>query len=157
MGAMIKLKPLLASLVISLGMGGLSALLTQNAMEQYGGLRQPPLSPPGWLFPAVWFVLFVLMGVAAYLVWMRDSTGRNGALALYGAQLVFNFFWTLIFFNLQNYALAFFWLLALWLLILLTTLQFFKETTAAGWLLVPYLAWVTFAGYLNAGVWLLNP
>lgn len=157
MGAMIKLKPLLASLVISLGMGGLSALLTQNAMEQYGGLRQPPLSPPGWLFPAVWFVLFVLMGVAAYLVWMRDSTGRNGALILYGAQLVFNFFWTLIFFNLQNYALAFFWLLALWLLILLTTLQFFKETTAAGWLLVPYLAWVAFAGYLNAGVWLLNP
>lgn len=154
---MIKLKPLLASLVISLGMGGLSALLTQNAMEQYGGLRQPPLSPPGWLFPAVWFVLFVLMGIAAYLVWMRDSTGRNGALILYGAQLVFNFFWTLIFFNLQNYALAFFWLLALWLLILLTTLQFFKETTAAGWLLVPYLAWVTFAGYLNAGVWLLNP
>ena len=67
------------------------------------------------------------------------------------------FFWTLIFFNLQNYALAFFWLLALWLLILLTTLQFFKETTAAGWLLVPYLAWVAFAGYLNAGVWLLNP
>ena len=123
---MIKLKPLLASLVISLGMGGLSALLTQNAMEQYGGLRQPPLSPPGWLFPAVWFVLFVLMGVAAYLVWMRDSTGRNGALILYGAQLVFNFFWTLIFFNLQNYALAFFWLLALWLLILLTTLQFFN-------------------------------
>ena len=154
---MIKLKPLLASLVISLGMGGLSALLTQNAMEQYGGLRQPPLSPPGWLFPAVWFVLFVLMGVAAYLVWMRDSTGRNGALILYGAQLVFNFFWTLIFFNLQNYALAFFWLLALWLLILLTTLQFFKETSAAGWLLVPYLAWVAFAGYLNAGVWLLNP
>ena len=157
MGAMIKLKPLLASLVISLGMGGLSALLTQNAMEQYSGLRQPPLSPPGWLFPAVWFVLFVLMGMAAYLVWMRDSTGRNGALILYGAQLVFNFFWTLIFFNLQNYALAFFWLLALWLLILLTTLQFFKETPAAGWLLVPYLAWVTFAGYLNAGVWLLNP
>ena len=120
-------------------------------------MRQPPLSPPGWLFPAVWFVLFVLMGMAAYLVWMRDSTGRNGALILYGAQLVFNFFWTLIFFNLQNYALAFFWLLALWLLILLTTLQFFKETPAAGWLLVPYLAWVTFAGYLNAGVWLLNP
>ena len=153
---MIKLKPLLASLVISLGMGGLSALLTQNAMEQYGGLRQPPLSPPGWLFPAIWFVLFVLMGVAAYLVWMRDSTGRNGALILYGAQLVFNFFWTLIFFNLQNYALAFFWLLALWLLILLCTLRFFKEVPAAGWLMVPYLVWVAFAGYLNAGVWLLN-
>ena len=87
---------------------------------------------------------------------MRDSTGRNGALALYALQLVFNFFWSLIFFNLQNYALAFFWLAALWLLILLTTLRFFKETPAAGWLMVPYLIWVAFAGYLNAGVWLLN-
>ena len=154
---MIKLKPLLISLVISLGVGGLSALLTQGSMEQYRNLKQPPLSPPGWVFPVVWTVLFVLMGIAAYLVWMRDSTGRNDALALYGAQLFFNFFWTLIFFNLQNYALAFFWLLALWLLILLCTLRFFKEVPAAGWLMVPYLVWVAFAGYLNAGVWLLNP
>lgn len=154
---MIKLKPLLISLVISLGVGGLPALLTQGSMEQYRNLKQPPLSPPGWVFPVVWTVLFVLMGIAAYLVWMRDSTGRNGTLALYGAQLFFNFFWTLIFFNLQNYALAFFWLLALWLLILLCTLRFFKEVPAAGWLMVPYLVWVAFAGYLNAGVWLLNP
>ena len=154
---MVKLKPLLISLAISLGVGGLSALLTQGSMEQYGNLKQPPLSPPGWVFPVVWTVLFVLMGIAAYLVWMRDSTGRNGALALYGAQLFFNFFWTLIFFNLQNYALAFFWLLALWLLILLCTLRFFKEVPAAGWLMVPDLVWVAFAGYLNAGVWVLNP
>ena len=154
---MVKLKPLLISLAISLGVGGLSALLTQGSMEQYGNLKQPPLSPPGWVFPVVWTVLFVLMGIAAYLVWMRDSTGMNGALALYGAQLFFNFFWTLIFFNLQNYALAFFWLLALWLLILLCTLRFFNEVPAAGWLMVPYLVWVAFAGYLNAGVWVLNP
>ena len=91
---MVKLKPLLISLAISLGVGGLSALLTQGSMEQYGNLKQPPLSPPGWVFPVVWTVLFVLMGIAAYLVWMRDSTGRNGALALYGAQLFFNFFWS---------------------------------------------------------------
>ena len=156
MGTMIKLKPLLVNLVISLGVGGLSALLTRNSMELYGSLNQPPLSPPGWVFPVVWTILFALMGIAAYLVWMRDSTGRNGALALYALQLVFNFFWSLIFFNLQNYAFAFFWLAALWLLILLTTLRFFKETPAAGWLIVPYLIWVAFAGYLNAGVWLLN-
>ena len=154
---MIKLKPLLVSLLISLGIGGLSALLTRGSMEHYVSLNQPPLSPPGWVFPVVWSILFAMMGIAAYLVWMRDSTGRNGALALYGAQLVFNFIWPLLFFNLQNYALAFFWLLALWVLILLTTLRFFKETPAAGWLMIPYLAWVTFAGYLNAGVWLLNP
>ncbi|HIW22291.1 MAG: TspO/MBR family protein [Acutalibacter sp.] len=153
---MIKLKPLAVSLFIALGTGGLSALLTQGAMERYRELEQPPLSPPGWVFPVVWSALFVLMGIAAYLVWMRDSTGRNGALALYGLQLALNFCWTLIFFNLQNHALAFFWLLLLWLVILLCTLRFFKETPAAGWLMVPYLIWVAFAGYLNAGVWLLN-
>ena len=155
--SMIKLKPLLLSLLISLGVGGLSALLTKDSMEQYGALKQPPLSPPGWLFPVVWSILFLLMGIAAYRVWMEDGTGRNGALILYGIQLSFNFFWTLIFFNMGNYALAFFWLLALWILILLTTLRFFKEDTIAGWLMVPYLLWVAFAGYLNAGVWLLNP
>ena len=154
---MIKLKPLAVSLFIALGTGGFSALLTQGAMERYRELEQPPLSPPGWVFPVVWSALFVLMGVAAYLVWMRDSTGRNGALALYALQLALNFVWPLLFFNLQNYALAFFWLLLLWLFLLVTTLRFFKETPAAGWLLVPYLLWVTFAAYLNGGVWLLNP
>lgn len=153
---MIKLKPLIVSLFISLGVGGLSALLTRGSMETYRALKQPPLSPPGWVFPVVWTVLFALMGIAAYLVWMQDGPGRSGALALYGAQLIFNFFWTLIFFNLGNYALAFFWLAALWVLILLCTLSFFKEDARAGWMMVPYLVWVAFAGYLNAGVWLLN-
>ena len=153
---MIKLRPLLANLLIPLAVGGFSALLTMDSMEVYQNLNQPPLSPPGWLFPVVWTILFVLMGIAAYLVWMRDSTGRNGALFLYGIQLAMNFGWSLIFFNAQNYMLAFFWLVALWVLILLTTISFFKETKAAGWLMIPYLLWVAFAGYLNAGVWLLN-
>lgn len=153
---MIKLRPLLANLLIPLAVGGFSAFLTMDSMEIYQNLNQPPLSPPGWLFPVVWTILFVLMGVAAYLVWMRDSTGRNGALFLYGLQLALNFGWTLIFFNARNYLLAFFWLVALWVLILLTTIRFFKEKKAAGWLMIPYLLWVAFAGYLNAGVWLLN-
>lgn len=153
---MIKLKPLLINLFFPLAAGGLAALLTKDSMAVYGALKQPPLSPPGWLFPVVWTVLYILMGVAAYLVWMRDSTGRNGALALYALQLVFNFTWTLIFFNLQNYGLAFLWILVLWALVLLTTIRFFKETKAAGWLMIPYLLWVTFAAYLNAGVWLFN-
>ena len=153
---MIQLKPLLISLAISLGVGGLSALFTKGSMEQYASLEQPPLSPPGWLFPVVWTVLFLLMGIAAYLVWMEAGRDRRSALMLYGAQLVMNFFWTLIFFNWRNYGLAFFWLLALWVLILLCTLRFFKEKPAAGWMMVPYLVWVAFAGYLNAGVWLLN-
>ncbi len=153
---MLKWKPLLLNLFLPLAVGGLSAFLTKDNMSVYQKLRQPPLSPPGWLFPIVWTILFLLMGIAAYLVWVRDSTGRNGALLFYALQLVFNFVWMLIFFNAQNYSLAFFWLLALWVLILITTIRFFKESKAAGWLMIPYLLWVAFAGYLNAGIWFLN-
>ena len=153
---MIKLKPLLLSLLISLGTGGLAALFTGNSMEFYQSLKQPPLSPPGWVFPLAWTILYSLMGVAAYLVWMRDSTGRNGALFFYGLQLIFNFVWPLLFFNARAYLASLIWLLLLWVLILITTARFFQETKAAGWLMLPYLLWVAFAGYLNAGVWLLN-
>lgn len=153
---MIRWKALLINLFLPLTVGGISAFLTSDSMEVYGTLRQPPLSPPGWLFPIVWSILFLLMGIAAYLVWVRDSTGRNGALLFYGLQLAMNFGWTLVFFNLQNYGLALLWLIVLWVLILITTVRFFKESKAAGWLMLPYLLWVTFAGYLNAGVWLLN-
>ena len=153
---MIRWKPFLINLLLPLAVGGLSAFLTADSMEVYQALRQPPLSPPGWLFPIVWTILYVLMGIAAYLVWVRDSTGRNGALLFYGLQLAFNFVWTLIFFNLQNHGLALLWILILWVLILITTVRFFRETKAAGWLMVPYLLWVSFAVYLNAGVWLLN-
>ena len=153
---MIKLKPLLLSLLISLGTGGLAALFTGNSMEFYQSLKQPPLSPPGWVFPLAWTILYSLMGVAAYLVWMRDSTGRHGALFFYGLQLIFNFVWPLLFFNARAYLASLIWLLLLWVLILITTARFFQETKAAGWLMIPYLLWVAFAGYLNAGVWLLN-
>ena len=153
---MIKLKPLLLSLLISLGTGGLAALFTGNSMEFYQSLKQPPLSPPGWVFPLAWTILYSLMGVAAYLVWMRDSTGRNGALFFYGLQLIFNFVWPLLFFNARAYLASLIGLLLLWVLILITTARFFQETKAAGWLMIPYLLWVAFAGYLNAGVWLLN-
>ena len=153
---MIKLKPLLLSLLISLGTGGLAALFTGNSMEFYQSLKQPPLSPPGWVFPLAWTILYSLLGVAAYLVWMRDSTGRNGALFFYGLQLIFNFVWPLLFFNARAYLASLIWLLLLWVLILITTARFFQETKAAGWLMIPYLLWVAFAGYLNAGVWLLN-
>ena len=125
-------------------------------MEFYQSLKQPPLSPPGWVFPLAWTILYSLVGVAAYLVWMRDSTGRNGALFFYGLQLIFNFVWPLLFFNARAYLASLIWLLLLWVLILITTARFFQETKAAGWLMIPYLLWVAFAGYLNAGVWLLN-
>lgn len=153
---MIKWKPLLISLLISLGIGGLSAFLTKDSMETYKTLKQPPLAPPGWVFPVVWTILFILMGIAAYLVWVKNDPDRDAALLWYAAQLVFNFCWTLLFFNAQWYGIALLWLLILWALILITTIKFYRTTPIAGWLMLPYLIWVTFAAYLNAGVWYLN-
>lgn len=153
---MVKIKPLVISLAISLGVGGLSALLTKDAMKEFAQLEQPPLSPPGWVFPVVWTVLFILMGVAAYLVWIENSPDKNGAMWLYGVQLAFNFLWTIIFFNTERRGFALIWLVILWFLILATILRFRKESKTAWKLLIPYILWVTFAGYLNAGVWYLN-
>ena len=154
---MIKWKPLIVSLAVSLGVGGLSAILTRSEMAVYEALNQPPLSPPGWVFGVVWTILFTLMGIAAYLAWQADAGNqRRRAIRFYAAQLAFNFVWTLIFFNARLFGLALIWLVILWVLILLTTVQFYRLRPAAGWLMLPYLLWVTFAGYLNAGVWLLN-
>ena len=152
----VKLKPLVISLAVSLGTGGLSALLTRDAMKEFATLDQPPLSPPGWLFPVVWTVLFILMGIAAYLIWVENASDRKTALWLYGVQLAFNFLWTIIFFNTERRGFALGWLVILWVLILVTTVRFWKQSPTAGKLLIPYILWVTFAGYLNAGVWYLN-
>lgn len=153
---MIRKKPLIVSLLISLGVGGLSALLTREGMKVYDLALQPPLSPPDWVFGVVWTVLYVLMGIAACRVWITDSDERGGALGLYAAQLLFNFVWSLIFFNARRYGFALLWLAALWVLILLTARRFSRLDRTAGRLMIPYLVWVTFALYLNTGVWLLN-
>lgn len=153
---MIKLKPLVISLLLSLGIGGLSALLTMNSMDIYSELVVPPLSPPSILFPIVWTILFVLMGISAYLIYMSDSPDKKSALTIYAIQLVFNFMWTIIFFNLQMYLFAFIWLLILWLLILVMVIYFYKIDKKAALLQIPYLLWVAFAGYLNFMIYLLN-
>lgn len=151
-------KLLIICLAIPLVVGGVAALLTGDGMESFEALNQPPLSPPGWLFPVVWTVLYALMGVASYLA-VTSGAPQNAvsrALRAYGIQLAFNFFWPLLFFRLEMYLFSFIWLIALWLLILLTALRFRRLSAAAGWLLVPYLLWVTFAAYLNLGIYLLN-
>ena len=151
-------KYLILFLAIPLAVGGLSAFLTRDGMEQFQKLNKPPLTPPGWLFPVVWTVLFLLMGLASYLVWKSDAPRHTvrSALTLYGVQLGFNFFWSILFFNMERYLFAFFWLVALWVLILATTLRFYRLSKTAGYLMVPYLVWVAFAGYLNYGVYLMN-
>lgn len=152
----IQWKTLIICILIPLAVGGLSALLTKNGMEAFNAANKPPLTPPNWLFPVVWSILFVLMGIASYLVYTADAPSRT-ALSVYALQLVFNFFWSIFFFNMQWYLFALVWLVVLWFLILLTTLLFRKSSKAASYLMIPYLLWVAFAGYLNLGVYLLNP
>ena len=140
---------------IPLAVGILSALLTRNSMESFQLLNKPPLSPPGWLFPIVWTILYILMGFASYLLLISEKPNKT-ALTVYGIQLVFNFFWSIFFFRLELCFFAFIWLILLWLLILKTISLFLEISKTAGYLLIPYLIWVTFAGYLNLTICLLN-
>jgi len=148
----------LGSIAIPLAVGGLAALLTRNGMEQFEMIEKPPLTPPGWVFPVAWTILYILMGIAAAQVRESDAAPaeKRCALTFYGAQLAANFLWSIIFFGFRAYIVAFVWLIVLWGLIFVTWRKFRNIRPSAGWLLVPYLAWVTFAGYLNLGVAWLN-
>lgn len=152
----LKWKPLLISILIPLAVGGLSAVVSMDAMSDFALINKPPLSPPAWVFPVAWTILYVLMGIASYIIWQSKDKGRYLALKFYSAQLFFNFFWSYIFFNLQNYLFAFIWIIILWLLIIVTTVLFYRINKTAGYLLIPYLVWVTFAAYLNLAIYLIN-
>ena len=138
--------------------GALSGFLTREGAALYSkSVNKPPLSPPPAVFPVVWGLLFVLMGVGGARVWLSPaSDARTRALRVYALQLAFNFFWSIIFFNLQSYGFALVWLAALWGLILWMISAFSRVDPLAAKLQVPYLLWVTFAAYLNLGTWLLN-
>ena len=145
-------------IIFTEAVGGLSGWLTRDGTELYKAmLEKPPLSPPGIVFPIVWTVLFALMGIGAARIYMTpESSVRSQSLCLFLIQLAFNFFWSILFFNLQSFGLALIWLIVLWLLILRMTLSFRKIDSLAAGLQIPYLIWVAFAAYLNLGVWLLN-
>lgn len=151
-------KILVICLVIPLAVGGLSALVSGGGMGDYMQLNQPPLSPPGWVFPIVWTILYLLMGYASYRVVTADASReeKRQALLVYGAQLLVNFLWSPIFFGLELRLTAFFVLVILWILVYITMRQFTKIDERAGDLLLPYILWITFAGYLNIGTFLLN-
>lgn len=153
----IQWKQLIICIVIPLLVGGVSALLSFSGMSGFENLIKPPLSPPGWLFPIVWTILYILMGIASYLVFKSNLVYRKkSALTVYGIQLFFNFFWSIIFFGFDMYWFAFIWLVVLYVLIIINIVLFYNINRAAGWLLIPYLCWVTFAGYLNFAIALLN-
>ena len=138
--------------------GGLSGWLTREGSRFFSqSVAQPPLSPPALVFPIVWALLYALMGISAARVYLTaPSPERSKSLNLYIVQLVMNFFWSLIFFNAQAYGFAFVWLLLLWTLVLVMILQFRRADPPAAKIQVPYLIWLTFAAYLNLGVWYLN-
>lgn len=146
-------------IALALGVGLLSGYLTRAGMAAYAEmLQKPPLSPPGWVFGVVWTILYALMGISAARIYAAPATlARSRGLNFFIAQLIINFFWSPIFFNAQAYGLALVWLLLLWVLVLLMILQFRKVDKTAARLQIPYLLWLTFAAYLNYGVWQLNP
>lgn len=149
---------LLKCIAIPLLVGGLASLLSGGGMEMFASLNKPPLSPPGWLFPIVWTILYILMGISSYLIIVSDAEEKEKyeALVLYGYQLVVNFLWPTFFFNFRWYLFSLAWLILLWVLVLLMIEKFWGIDKRAAWLNVPYLVWLTFAAYLNAGIWWLN-
>ncbi|MDO4608857.1 MAG: TspO/MBR family protein [Clostridia bacterium] len=152
------LKKLIISLAIPLAVGGLSAFITRDAQNIYSTINNPPLSPPGWLFPVVWSILYFLMGVSLYLVWNSDTQyqDKKSAIIFWGVQLALNFIWSPIFFISKNFLLAFIVLLALWVCTLIMIIKFYAISKPAGLLQIPYLIWLTFAGYLNLAIYILN-
>lgn len=149
---------LLAGIALAEGVGLLSALFTGEIGSVYRALRLPPFSPPGWVFPVAWSLLYALMGIAAGLVFLNngDRRAREQALLYFGVQLAVNFSWTIIFFRFQSFWPAVTVILVLDILVCVTLRHFFRVSKPAGWLLVPYLLWLLFATYLAVGVFILN-
>lgn len=149
---------LILAIAIPLAIGGLSAILTNDSMELFEAIRKPPLSPPSWVFPVVWTLLYAMMGYASFIVYTSDASKarKRRALIVYAAQLAVNFLWTIVFFNLEMFLAAFIVLTLLWLLILACMVLFYYISNAAGELLIPYILWVSFAAYLNLSIYLLN-
>lgn len=152
-------KNYVVSCLIALSTGGLSALLTSGNMNLYSEITKPALAPPSLLFPIVWTVLYILMGISAAMIYnikKENADAAGNSLTVYGINLFLNFFWSIIFFNLRTFLFSFIWLVALWVVILIMIIKFYRIKPIAGILQIPYLLWVTFAGYLNLAIFLLN-
>lgn len=149
---------LIISIVLCVLLGSVGGLVTVNEIPTwYATLNKPSFNPPNWLFGPVWTTLYVLMGIGVYLIWKQPvSKERNKALQVFILQFILNFCWSFIFFGLHATGWALIEMMALWILILLTILHFAKHSKLAAWLLVPYIAWVSFALLLNAAIWKLN-
>jgi translocator protein len=156
--AMNNIAKLMIAVIIPVAVGGLSGYFTASGVGGwYATLQKPWFNPPNWIFGPVWTALYAMMGVALYLVWKQPpGPARNSAITWFAVQLTVNFFWSFIFFYLHQPGWAFAEIVVMWVLILVTIFQFAKLSTAAAWLLVPYISWVSFAAVLNFTLWRMN-
>ncbi|MFC1962231.1 TspO/MBR family protein [Chloroflexota bacterium] len=151
---------LVVSIIACQGAGLIGAIFTTHAIPTwYAALEKPAFTPPNWLFAPTWTLLYLLMGIAAFLVWRHGLESRRVrvALIIFLIQLVLNALWSMVFFGLQSPFYGIVVIILLCLMILLTLITFFRVTAVSGWLLLPYLLWTTFAAVLNISAWLLNP
>lgn len=150
-------KKLLKNLSIPIITGAASALLTRGGVEMFTQtVSKPAFSPPNWLFPVVWSILYILMGISSYIIDSSPIPKNNKGFLLFYLQLFFNFCWSFIFFNAQAYLFSFIWIIILLALIIATTIEFYKINKTAAYLMIPYILWVTFASVLNFSIYLLN-
>lgn len=153
-----KYKSYIISVLIALGVGGLSAFLTKDYMNIYDEIINPPLAPPGFVFPIVWTLLYTLMGISSAGIYNKiiDAQSDTFPLKIYTLQLIVNFFWSIIFFGARAYLFAFVWLILLIILVVWMIVEFNKLDKTAACLQIPYLVWLLFAAYLNFMIVILN-
>lgn len=155
-----KVKPYVISIALALGVGGLASFFIKDNIDMYERIIRPVLAPKAFVFPIAWTILYILMGISSARVWLQKGEKTElvlDALLAYTVQLILNFFWSLLFFNMQNFLFSFIWLVLLWIAILVMIVRFYRVDPLAAYLQIPYLLWVTFAGYLNFMIYRLNP
>ncbi len=155
MFANIKIKPLLISIGLAL-LAGIVSCLLGNSSSGYEELIRPSFAPDGIVFPIVWIILYILMGISAYFIYCQQSCKSKNALIFYFVQLIVNSLWTFFFFGLQMYLFGFWWIILLIVLVSITMFLFYKIKPFSAYLLIPYLIWLIFAAVLNYNIYLLN-
>ena len=154
----VDIKLLAKCIAIPLLVGVVATFISGGGMKTFESMNKPPFAPPAWVFPVVWTILYIFMGISSY--WIMTSGAKEDeiykAMSLYWYQLAVNFLWPTFFFNFGWYLFSFLWLVLLWVLVLAMILRFWRIDRRAAWINVPYLIWLVFAGYLNLGIWWLS-
>lgn len=152
----INIKKLLFFIAIPLLIGILASVICKNDFKLFQSINKPPLSPPAWLFPLIWSILYILMGISSYSVYLTQHSVATTCMIIYFIQLFANFIWTILFFKFKQYLFSFLWIILLLFTITKMTICFYSVDKKSGILQIPYIAWVCFASYLNIAIYYLN-